>query len=47
MNKKSILLIAVLFCCFSLLYAQDNVILNAINNYKNKTKWEFQESFTS
>ena len=35
MNKKYTLLIAVFLCCFSLLYAQDNAISNAIN----KNKW--------
>ena len=45
MNKKSILLIAVLFCCFSLLYAQDNVISNAIN--KNNMQFENKNSISS
>ena len=45
MNKKSILLIAVLFCCFSLLYAQDNAISNAIN--KNNMQFENKNSISS
>ena len=38
MNKKSTLLVIVFCFCFSLLYAQDNAISNAIN--KNNIQLE-------
>ena len=38
MDKKSTLLIVIVFCCFGLLYAQDNAISNAIN--KNNIQLE-------
>jgi len=45
MNKKSTLLVVVLFCCFGLLYAQDNAILNAMN--KNNIQLENKNSISS
>ena len=45
MKKKSTLLVVVLFSCFSLLYAQDNAISNAIN--KNNIQLENKNSSSS
>ena len=45
MNKKSALLVVVLFCCFGLLYAQDNAILNAMN--KNNIQLQNKKSISS
>ena len=45
MKKKSTLLVVVLFSCFSLLYAQDNAISNAIN--KNNIQFENNNSNSS
>jgi len=45
MNKKYTLLIVVFLCCFSLLYAQDNAISNAIN--KNNIQLENGDSISS
>ena len=41
MNKKSTLLVAILLCCFSLLFAQDNAIAIAINKKKIPQKSKF------
>ena len=45
MNKKSILLVVVLCFCFSLMYAQNNAISNAIN--KNNIQLENKNSISS
>ena len=45
MNKKSTLLVVVFCFCFSLLYAQDNAISNAIN--KNNIQLEKKSSISS
>ena len=45
MNKKSTLLVVVLCCCFSLMYAQNNAISDAIN--KNNIQLENKTSISS